>query len=280
MKDFFQKSGGLLLIIAFLLTILMAGGSIIIKGSTDPITNAMGVVTTPFRLVGASISDFGDGVYRFLTTYDQLDKKVTELELELARLEEQSREGAEALEENVRLRELLTLSARNRDFTFEMAKVTAKSFAGWESVITLDKGSRHGIEENDCVITEGGHLVGIVTSLGDNWCHVSTVVSTEISMGGIVARNNVAGLLEGDFSLMSYGFLRLSYLPETAQLVAGDQVLTSGMGEIYPDGLTVGRVQGVYNDAAGISRYAVIEPNADLENLYQVFVIKDFEIVN
>lgn len=280
MKSFFQKSGGLLLIIAMLLTILVGAGSVLIQGSTDPITNAMGVVTTPFRMISSSIADFGEGVHAFLVNYDQLDEKVAELELEIARLETITREGDAALKENARLRELLSLSAKKKDFVFESAYITNKSFTGWESAFTLDKGAKQGLEENDCVITEEGHLVGVVTDLGETWCTVSTVISTDISMGGVVARTSSAGLLEGEFSLMAYGLLQLSYLPEEAQIVAGDQVVTSGLGEIYPEGLTVGKIQGVFNDSAGISRYAVVEPNVDLNQLTQVFVIKDFEIIN
>ncbi len=280
MKEFFQKSGGLLLIVAFLLTVLMALGTVLIKGSTDPISNAMGVAVSPFRNAASVVTTWGEGVYDFVTEYDQMESQVEALELEIAQLEEVVREGAEALRENEQLRELLSLQAKRRDFVFESAKVTAKSFTGWESVITLDKGSRAGVTAGDCVVTEAGHLVGVVTELGENWCHVATLVSIGTSIGGVVARTSSSGLLEGEFSLMAQQQLRLSYLPNEAQLVAGDQVLTSGVSDLYPEGLTVGKVQGVFHEASGISRYAVIVPDVDLNSLIQVFIVKDFEIVD
>ena len=78
---------------------------------------------------------------------------------------------------------------------------------------------------------------------------------------------------------MAEGKLKLSYLPSSAQLVSGDEVLTSGKGEVYPSGLVVGQVEGVFTDPSGQSRYAVVVPSADLEELIQVFIIKDFDIV-
>lgn len=279
MKDFFQKSGGLLLTIAFLLSVLVGGGAILMEGSTMPITNAMGVITTPFRNMSSAVVVFGENVHTFFDTYKELDAKVEELELEVARLEQVGREGVEALEENVRLRELLGLQAKHRNFEFESARVTARSFTGWESVITLDKGTNQGIAEKDCVVTEAGHIVGVVSSVGENWCTVATIVSISTSMGGTVSRTNSTGLLEGDFSLMAEGKLRLNYLPDDAQLIAGDQVLTSGLGQLYPEGLTVGKIQGVFSDSAGLGRYAVIEPDVSLPDVVQVFVIKDFDIV-
>ena len=158
-------------------------------------------------------------------------------------------------------------------------KVTARSNSNWASTLTLSKGSTDGIEAGDCVITETGVLVGVVSKTGINWSTVSTIINTDTEIGGIVTRTYSAGVLEGDFALMNEGKLKLNYLPEEAQLVSGDEVLTSGRGEIFPSGLVVGRVEGVFTDPSGKTRYAVIEPEVTLDSLIEVFVIKEFEIV-
>ena len=69
--------------------------------------------------------------------------------------------------------------------------------------------------------------MGIVSEVGVNWSTVSTIINTDTEMGGIVNRTYSAGVLEGDFALMNQGKLKLNYLPEGAQLVSGDEVLTS-----------------------------------------------------
>ena len=115
--------------------------------------------------------------------------------------------------------------------------------------------------------------------MGLNWSTVSTVLNTDIEMGGIVTRTYSAGILEGSFDLMSQGRLKLSYLPEDAQLVSGDEVVTSGKGDVYPSGLVVGQVEGVFTDPSGMTRYAVVLPDVKLDSLVEVFVIKDFDIV-
>ena len=78
---------------------------------------------------------------------------------------------------------------------------------------------------------------------------------------------------------MGQGKLKMSYLPDSAQLVSGDEVLTSGKGGVYPSGLVVGTVDGVFTDPSGINRYAVVTPTAVLEDLTEVFIITDFDIV-
>ena len=101
----------------------------------------------------------------------------------------------------------------------------------------------------------------------------------DTQVGGIVARTYSSGILEGDFTLMEEGKLKLSYLPDGAQLVAGDEVLTSGKGGVFPSGLVVGQIEGVFTEPSGKTRYAVVVPEVDLGSLIEVFVIKDFDIV-
>ncbi len=121
--------------------------------------------------------------------------------------------------------------------------------------------------------------MGVVNKVGTNYSIVNTLIDTGTEMGGIITRTNSSGVLEGDLALMQQGQLRLSYLPDEAQLVAGDEVLTSGNGDVYPAGLVVGQVDSVFTDASGLTRYAIITPEVQLDQLVEVFIIKDFDIV-
>ena len=278
MKDFLRQNGILLLVIALLLSILIGVGTAVLGGQADPLSNVVNVVITPVRSGIAAAADWVEGVYGYVFHYGEMEQELDDLRTQLGELEEQVRQGEEASRENEQLRELLGLQARRRDFTFEDARITGRSTSNWESTLTLGKGTSHGVGAGDCVVTETGVLVGVVTEAGANWSTVSTIINTDTQMGGIVSRTYSAGVLEGDFSLMNQGKLKLNYLPEGAQLVSGDEVLTSGRGEVFPSGLVVGRVEGVFTDPSGQTRYAVVEPAVDLDVLIKVFVIKDFEI--
>ena len=278
MKDFLRQNGILLLVIALLLSILIGVGTAVLGGQADPLSNVVNVVITPVRSGIAAAADWVEGVYGYVFHYGEMEQELDDLRAQLGELEEQVRQGEEARRENEQLRELLGLQARRRDFTFEDARITGRSTSNWESTLTLGKGTSHGVGAGDCVVTETGVLVGVVTEAGANWSTVSTIINTDTQMGGIVSRTYSAGVLEGDFSLMNQGKLKLNYLPEGAQLVSGDEVLTSGRGEVFPSGLVVGRVEGVFTDPSGQTRYAVVEPAVDLDVLIKVFVIKDFEI--
>ena len=125
-----------------------------------------------------------------------------------------------------------------------------------------------------------GNLVGIVSEVSYNWCTVLTVVDTSTSMGAQVFRTKDLGVAVGDFSLMGDGRLRMDYLPADCQLLGGDLVVTSGLGGYYPSGLVIGSVEEVQKDDSGASSYAVLVPEADLDSLTEVAVIKSFDIVS
>ena len=279
MKDFLRQNGILLLVIALLLSILIGVLSVVMGGQADPLSNLTNTIVSPLRGGVTAAADWVEGVYTYIFHYGELEQELNGLRVRVGELEEQVREGEEASRENEQLRELLNLQARRRDFVFEGARVTARSTSNWESTLTLSKGSSSGIQAGDCVVTEMGVLVGVVSKTGLNWSTVSTIINTDPQMGGIVNRTYSAGVLEGDFSLMNQDRLKLNYLPEGAQLVSGDEVLTSGRGEVFPSGLVVGQVEGVFTDPSGQTRYAVVKPAVDLDALIKVFVIKDFEIV-
>lgn len=278
MKKFSSGNGLLVLVVALLLAALTFVVSFLVAGS-EPFANFFGVITTPIRNAGASVANWISAQVDTRYREEALQEEVERLRWELAQMERKVREGEAASVENENLRSLLGLREKRWDFEFESATVTAQGQSNWSSTFTISKGSQHGVELQQCVVDSHGNLVGVISEVGLNWATVLTVVDTDMEMGGMISRTNVAAILEGDFSLMSQKRLKLTYLPQDAELVAGDEVVTSGKGGVYPAGLMVGTVETVYSDPSGMTRYAVIAPKTDLSSLKQVFIIKSFDIV-
>lgn len=281
MKRLFNSSGGLVVLIALLLAALTLVVSLFLSGA-NPTANLWGLVTTPFRSAGANLADWAERTFTDRYRAQTLEEEVERLRQELAATQRELRDSQDAAVENENLRALLGLRQKRSDLTeLESATVTARHLSNWEASLTISKGSNYGLEKDQCVIDAYGDLVGVISEVGVNWATVLTVVDTDIDMGGKVSRpgGQTAAVLEGDFALMTQGRVKLSYLPEDTQLRAGDLVLTSGRGGVYPPDLVVGSVESVQDDPSGMTRYAVVAPQADLNGLSQVFVIKSFDIV-
>ena len=279
MKDFFRRNGLLILIAAILLALVTAVVSMLLGGKANPVANLVNFITTPVRNGISAVTNWAEERYSDAFELEQMKTQLEELKKENSELEAKIREAEAAIQENKRLYNLLELTPKGREFTKEAAMVTARSTSNWESTLTLSKGTNQGIEVDDCVVDEYWNLVGIVAEVGENWCTVRTLIDANIEMGGKLSSTGGAAILEGDLALMGEGKLKLTYLPENSQLMSGDLVITSGRGGVYPSGLVAGHVEEVRTDASGMTDYAVIVPETDLDSLQQVFVIKDFNIV-
>lgn len=279
MKRFFSHNGLWVLFAMAILSIALAVGARISVSATV-FENALGVVFSPLQEAHASFTSWVADKQLYYKDNTALIEENQALKLELAEMEEAIRQAQSDSEENARLRELLNLQAQRQDITLVSANITARSATNWAATLTLNRGTDHDINVGDLAVTEEGYLVGVIDTAGSNWCTVLTLVDTDTSLGAQVFRTSDLGLVQGEFSLMSQQRLRLDYLAQDASLLAGDLIVTSGIGNYYPSGIVIGTVESVQTDDTGAASYAIIAPEADLNSLVQVFIITDFDIVD
>lgn len=279
MKEFFRQHG--LRILALAAAIAVALSVLTYFSSTSSVLeNLAGTVTSPFRAAATAVNDWVADKKQYYEDVTALKEELAALKKENAALREQQRQAQADSEENALFRKLLKLQEQRRDFTFVSASVLAHSESSWTSSLSLSCGTESDVAVGDCVVTAEGYLVGVVSSVGHNWATVLTVVDTDTELGARIFRTGEVAVAEGDFSLMGEEKLKLSYLTDEADLLAGDSIVTSGLGGYYPSGLMIGTVESVQTDDDGLARYAVLVPAAELSTLTEVFVIVDYDIVD
>ena len=279
MKRLLTKYGVIVLSLAVLIAVIL---SVMAYFSTTSavMPNIAGIIASPFRAAGAAVTGKVDEWVRYFTDFDALREENEQLKQDLAEMKAAFRQAEYDREENARLRELLDLREQRRDFYFESALVVESDVSNWSSLLTIDKGTAHDVAVGDCVITETGYLVGVVTEAGLNWSTVRTVLDSDTSIGATVFRSGTNAVAQGDFALMGQGRLKLGYLGAEPDLMSGDHIVTSGLGGYYPSQLVIGYVEEVGTSDDGLAQYAVIQPEVELEDLQEVFVVTDFTIVN
>lgn len=280
MRDFLESHGLWLLLAAAVLSVLLAAASLSGGPVADAPQNVVNILSTPFRMAGAAFAGWYNDHQDHYRDVTALKAENEELRRRVAEMEQAVRQAENDSEENKRLRQLLELREQRRDLSdLETALITEYSVSNWAASLTLDKGTSHGVEEGDCVIDASGDLVGVISAAGNNWSRVLTLVDMDTSLGAQVFRTKELGVVQGEFSLMERGLLRLGFLPADCKLLAGDVVVTSGLGGYYPAGLVIGTVEEVLRDDSGSASYATVAPRVDVNTLTQVAVIKSFEIV-
>ena len=279
MKQYLQKNGLRIGIIVAAAALIIGLGAAARNGRIGFAQNVAGVIKSPIQKVLSSAVNWFDSMYGYLYQYDSLLAENESLRSQLADAQKSARDGIEASEENSRLRKLLELREKHTDYVMESCKVVLWSSSNWSSAFTISKGASSGIEMGDPVITEYGAVVGQITELGTNWATVSTLIDVDMSVGAFVGATGNSGMVVGEFSFMREKTAKLTYLADGAQIFVGDDVLTSGSGGAFPAGLMIGTLTAVQTEAGGQIEYGIVEPQANLDSLVQVFVIKDFTVV-
>ena len=278
MRQFLQKHGLWVLFAAAVIAVGLALMSVF-SNTSSPLANAANVIASPFRSAYTSVAEWFNDKQNYYQDNTALKEENAALKKQLAEMEAAIRQAEKDSAENERLKQLLGLKAQRPDLTSDLqaAMITEHTVTNWTSSLTIDKGTRHGLEVNDCVISETGALVGLISEVGTNWATVLTLVDTDTSLGAQVFRTGDLGLAQGNFSLMEDNRLRMEFLPTDCSLLGGDLVMTSGLGGYYPAGLVIGSVAEVQRDDSGATSYAILEPAVEFDALEEVFVIRSFD---
>ena len=278
MKLFLQKHGLWVLFAAAVIAVGLAVMSVF-SNTSSPLANAANVIASPFRAAYTGVADWFNDKQNYYRDTTALQEENAALKKQLAEMEAAIRQAEKDSAENERLKALLGLQSQRPDLTSDLqaAMITQHTVTNWTSTLTIDKGTLHGLEVNDCVISETGALVGVLSEVGTNWATVLTLVDTDTALGAQVFRTGDLGLAQGNFSLMGDNRLRMEFLPTDCSLLGGDLVMTSGLGGYYPAGLVIGSVAEVQQDDSGATSYAILEPAVEFDALEEVFVIRSFD---
>lgn len=181
----------------------------------------------------------------------------------------------EAMRENARLRDHFGI-ARQYPWKPLPARVSSHDTANWWRSLTIDRGSRDGVRTNCPVVTAEG-LVGRVAEvgftharvvlLGDPDCRVAVMVGDE--------RSREQGVIDpSSSSPLDSALVELNYLSRNAKLAAGQVVVTSGEGGIFPKGIVVGHVATFRDVGYGLYKEAMVRLAVKMNQLELVFVLK------
>jgi rod shape-determining protein MreC len=186
---------------------------------------------------------------------------------QLARLEEENLQYREEIVASERFQRLAGFRAR-RDVPMVPANVVAHDLSPWFRSVIIDQGAAAGIEAGMPVITDLG-LVGVVAGTTPREAKVLLMIDLQSRVDAFVQRTRARGTVRG----RSREECDLEYLPRDADVREGDVLLTSGVGELYPKGLVVGRVVSLERKPWGLFQRAEVKPAVDFQRLEEVFVL-------
>ena len=190
---------------------------------------------------------------------------------EIVYLRGEMRMARELERDNQMMRDLLGFVRRfpNRLISCE---VIGRDGTGWWQTARLDKGAASGVAEGRAVITPEG-LIGRTVSVSDRTADVLLLSDPSCKVSVRFARLGVFGVVEGlGKKPGEQPACRMDFISQTSEVQLGDEVVTSGLGGLFPKGLLVGRVSKVEMNEAGLYQTAWIDSSAGLGALEYAFV--------
>lgn len=176
-------------------------------------------------------------------------------------------------ERNAQLENALGLEGDLSDFTTHHAMVIQRSPDRWNERIGINVGAQDGISENMAVVTSSG-LIGRVRE-------VSQFTSSVQLLSDQDAANRISARTDGEDTAYGFmegideesGYMRFTKIDMDLEVEEGDLVSSSGLGGIFPSGITIGEIVHVQSDEYGLSQTALVDPSASLHQVDYVMVL-------
>ncbi|QQE77005.1 rod shape-determining protein MreC [Alicyclobacillus sp. SO9] len=264
---------------SFIIVIVIAGVSI--RGTTKSaslperlIMDAQNTVAGWIYKPVSKVTAFLQGIHNLRQMYEENAQLKTELQNYSALKARLQLE--EANNQKLKKAVAFTQSKQGQKYNKKFAQVISRDPSHWSSEITIDLGRADGVGQNSAVVAADGNLVGKVAVAAQHSAKVILLTDTQVGDGvsSEVLTNPKGkefGIVRG--AVNKPGQLQMSFLSPLAKIQTGDVVVTSGLGQIYPAGLVIGKIKSISGGAQGLTQTAIITPAANFRYLQDVFVV-------
>jgi len=216
-----------------------------------------------FSSIGSFFSRIGQGITGFFQIFinignlnrENIDlrQKNLALETEITGLKEIEREN-NLLGENIE----------------QAALIVGKDIQGIQDWILINKGAKQGIQKNMIVISPEGTLVGKIFETQNSFSKVMLITNKDSALAALIAENRIEGLVKRNEA----GGLIMDLVSKTEKLKIGQTIITSGMDNVFPKGILIGKIENIDSSENQIFQKILISPAVDFSKLEEVIVLK------
>ncbi|CAB1239969.1 rod shape-determining protein MreC [Clostridium sp. MT-14] len=248
-------------------------------GSGSVLRNGIGVT---FSSVQGGLYKFNGGLKNFISfliNFSEVKSENEELSKENSSLKNKLVEYNTLKSENSQLRKELNFKKQRAEYDYIGCDIVGKSSDGILDELVINRGSADGIEKQMVAVTAEG-LVGQVVHVEKSWSIVQCLTNENLAVGGTIARatadtNGVvnSGIVKGYKGSEDKYLAKLYYLPQESTIKKGDEILTSGIDNSYPQGIRIGSVISVEDDKGKVMKNAVIKPYVNFDKIQELLIV-------
>lgn len=273
MRNLFGNKLFLFFLVLVLLIVLLVSTSNP-AGGLNVLRNVLRIPLSPLQKAYTLVTGKVSGYFTDIGSLREARDENLRLKEQIRNLGTQELEMAELKRQNAEFRNLLNFKEQYANFSFLGSTIIGKDPGNWFDVFTIDRGVKDGLRagEGYPVISAEG-LVGRVSNVTLLSSDVISIIDMDSTVSVRVARTRDLLVVRGDIALKQEGLCRVDYIPPNADLMAGDVLETSGMGDVYPKGIRVGTIERIVRNKGQYDAYAIMKPSVDFMRLEEVEVL-------
>lgn len=225
-------------------------------------------VTSPFQMAVTRTIEYTQDIWTtyFLTVLAVKENR--ELKKELGKAREIQNRYEELELENTRLKKFVDFTDVVPN-TYVAAQIIARDPSPWFKTVMIDKGEKDGLAKGSPVIVSEG-IVGQIIKVSKKYSRVLLITDRNSAVDALVQNSRVRGIVKGN-NEDSCSFV---YALRKDEVKEGEMLISSGLDQVFPKGLKIGRILKVTKLHSQLFQDITIETSVDFDKIEEVLVFK------
>lgn len=241
---------------------------LIFKGAINHGVELVSYVVFPIQKKIYEIGDYIKRTKEAIVSYQEILEENQVLKNEQIKYDILLSYNEKILEENRRLQEILKIK-EEKNLNLKVAKVNFRNPSNLYTRFYINLGKKDGVKKN-MIVLSGETLIGKVGRVYENYSIVDMITSENFNVSALT-ESQMLGIIKGSDEEDGTLYFEANTFQNNIEI--GEKIYTSGMSEIYPKGLYIGKVSEIDEDNGELFRSIKVKNDIDILNMMEVLIL-------
>lgn len=241
---------------------------LIFKGAINHGVELVSYVVFPIQKKIYEIGDYIKRTKEAIVSYQEILEENQVLKNEQIKYDILLSYNEKILEENRRLQEILKIK-EEKNLNLKVAKVNFRNPSNLYTRFYINLGKKDGVKKN-MIVLSGETLIGKVGRVYENYSIVDMITSENFNVSALT-ESQMLGIIKGSDEEDGTLYFEANTFQNNIEI--GEKIYTSGISEIYPKGLYIGKVSEIDEDNGELFRSIKVKNDIDILNMMEVLIL-------
>ena len=241
---------------------------LIFKGAINHGVELVSYVVFPIQKRIYEIGDYIKRTKEAIISYQEILEENQVLKNEQIKYDILLSYNEKILEENRRLQEILKIK-EEKNLNLKVAKVNFRNPSNLYTRFYINLGKKDGVKKN-MIVLSGETLIGKVGRVYENYSIVDMITSENFNVSALT-ESQMLGIVKGSDEEDGTLYFEANTFQNNIEI--GEKIYTSGISEIYPKGLYIGKVSEIDEDNGELFRSIKVKNDIDVLNMMEVLIL-------